>query len=60
MAGDHIVVDECLYIDVLAPLDKELNALLEDKRYELVIICEILKLVRRIIAFNFVWPKGDG
>ena len=37
MAGDHIVVDECLYIDVLAPLDKELNALLEDKRYESII-----------------------
>ena len=37
MAGDHIVVDEYLHIDVLAPLVEDLNALLEDKKYESVI-----------------------
>lgn len=37
IAGDHVVVDEWLCIDVLAPLDNELNALLEDKRYESIV-----------------------
>lgn len=34
MAGNRIVIDENLYIDILAPLEKELRALLETSRYK--------------------------